>query len=190
MTDFVKLYLWNRKYYFCTVTLTIQLPGDDSGVRVATPAVFTLENGSQIMATVPVGSSMDEINEVQPPKSNVGPNKKGGKKPAPKKKKSKAAENDVDMEEESNDGIAIPICNQVSIPNALMNKVSAKLTMDHLSKHLIIQQYETAVAQEVCYTALAKCAGPFKAFCLQYPKATGSAQHTDHPYTMPQGDGE
>ena len=158
---------------------------------LATPAVFTLENGSQVMATVPVGSSTNEINEVQPPKFDVGPNKKGGKKPAPKKKKSKPVENDdVEVEEESDDAIAIPICNQVSIPNALMNKVSAKLTMDHLRKHLIIQQYKTAVAQEVCHTAWEKCAGPFKAFCLQYPKPSGSAEHTHHPYTMPQGDAE
>ena len=149
-----------------------------------------MDDGSQIMASVPAGSSMDEINIVQAAKSDVGPNKKGGKKPAPKKKKSKPAENDADMEEESDDGIAIPMCNQVSIPNALLNKVSSKLTMDHLRKHLIIQQYKTAVAQEVCYTAWAKCAGPFKGFCLQYPKARGSSQHTDHPYTMPQGDEE
>ena len=100
---------------------------------LATPAVFTLENGSQVVATAPVGSSTNEINEVQPPKSDVGPNKKGRKKPAPKKKKTKPVENDdVGMEEESGDAIAIPICNQVSIPNTLMNKVSAKLTMDHL----------------------------------------------------------
>ena len=120
-------------------------------------------------------------------KSDEGPNKHGAKKAAPKKKSKNMAKVSEPMEDNPDDEyITVPISNPVSVPQELLHKIPSKLTIDHLRKALIIQEFKLALVQTSFYKMLLPCIGLFKTIMFyqanSFKNETKSSKNTDHDY--------
>ena len=110
-------------------------------------------------------------------KSDEGPNKNGGKKKPSKKRKR------VDVKDVNSEDIKVPIDITVCLPESIIKPLPKGLTMDHLRKHLIVQQFKLAEIQTAFFKMMCGVVGPLKMYLYNKSKVQGQPRRDmDHQY--------
>ena len=191
-----------------SVEPTIRSPHDPAPVQVSQPVGpnATLQSGNatvqQSSPALPVATETQNValpstkqsSESEPTtsshKSDTGLTKTGGKKkPSKRKRPATPVQEKPDVDEPEYDDIdgeliAVPISNPVSLLHEILLRMPSKLTIDHLRKALIVQQFKLALVQTSFYKLLLPCIGFVKTILFAQAQATNnkSENNSDHQY--------
>ena len=142
---------------------------------MAAPAVAQVGTSSSLMAALPRGTTTYEVSSevTSQNKSDEGPNKNGGKKKPSKKRKR------VDVEDVDSEDIEVPI----DITESIIKPLPKGLTVDHLHKHLIVQQFKLTEMQTAFFKMMCGVVGQLKMYLNNKSKVQGQPRRdTDHQY--------
>ena len=161
------------------VTPVIVFPNDPPSIVMAAPAVAQVRTSSPLVAALPRGTTTNEVSSevISQNKSDEDPNKNGGKK-KPRKKRKK-----VDVEDMDSEDIEVPIDITVNLPESVIKPLPKGLTIDHLHKHLIVQQFKLAEIQTAFFKMMCSVVGPLKMYLNNKSKVQGQTRRDmDHQY--------